>query len=261
MSENHSTVPRGERGARDADAPAKGAALLRAVEVMDALCAPDGDAWARRQTHSSLARYLLEETHEVLETIDRPGAAESGELTDELGDLLFQVLFHARVGENGRHRFDIDDVARAFITKMERRNPHVFGPDRHEALEDREDVEQIVAQWHRVKAEEKAARAAVPGRGDDGSEGETGPEWFRSIPAGLPALQTAAKAVHRARSEGRLEELTAAADAAASAPDAEEWGGAGARALLDLVIAAEQDDTDPESALRALLHRTRDELA
>src|SRR5699024_11854399 len=77
----------------------RGSALLRAVEVMEALRAPDGDAWTHRQTHASLARYLLEETHEVLEVIDDPAGHEPGALADELGDLLFQILFHARVGE------------------------------------------------------------------------------------------------------------------------------------------------------------------
>lgn len=212
---------------------------------MEALRAPDGDAWTHRQTHASLARYLLEETHEVLEVIDDPAAHGAGALADELGDLLFQILFHARVGQEEDPPWDVDDVARSFVAKMERRNPHVFGERREEALEDPADVEQIIAQWHAVKAAERA------------SAGTRSKGWFEGIPEGLPALQTAAKAVHRARSEGRLEQLLAAADAAAEAEDAEEWGGDLARALLDLVIAAEGRDVDPESALRGLNARTR----
>lgn len=223
----------------------RGGALLRAVAVMDALRAPDGDAWTHQQTHASLARYLLEETHEVLEVIDDPAAHGPGALADELGDLLFQILFHARVGQEEDPPWDVDDVARAFVAKMERRNPHVFGDQRDQALQDPEDVDQIIAQWHAVKAAENAEH----GRRRKG--------WFDGIPAELPALQTAAKVVHRARSEGRLEELLAAADQAAAAADSERWGADLARALLDLVTVAESRDDDPETALRALLTRTQ----
>lgn len=229
--------------------PVRGSALLRAVEVMESLRAPDGDAWTHRQSHASLARYLLEETHEVLEVIDDPAVHGPGALADELGDLLFQILFHARVGQEEDPAWDVDDVARAFIAKMERRNPHVFGQQREQALADPEDVEQIIAQWHAVKAAEQASSGAR----------EKG--WFDGIPAPLPALQTAAKAVHRARSAGRLEELLAAADEAARAEDAQDWGADVARALLDLAVAAESRDDDPETALRTLLSRTRTLLA
>ncbi|ASK66843.1 tetrapyrrole methyltransferase [Brachybacterium avium] len=216
---------------------------------MEALRAPDGDAWTHRQSHASLARYLLEETHEVLEVIDDPAAHGTGALADELGDLLFQILFHARVGAEEDPAWDIDDVARAFIAKMERRNPHVFGQQRERTLTDPGDVEQIIAQWHAVKAAEQASTGAR----------EKG--WFDGIPARLPALQTAAKAVHRARSAGRLEELLTAADEAARAEDAQDWGADIARALLDLAVEAESRDVDPETALRTLLERIRSGLA
>ena len=225
------------------EASPRGSALLRAVEVMEALRAPDGDAWTHQQTHASLARYLLEETHEVLEVIDAPDAHGPTALTDELGDLLFQILFHARIGQEQDPAWDVDDVALSFVAKMERRNPHIFGDQRDQALHDRGDVEEIIAQWHAVKAAERAAA---------GSQ-EKG--WFDSIPGGLPSLQTAAKAVHRARSAGRLNELLEQADQQADAADAEDWGSDIGRALLDLVVAAESRDVDPESALRALLAR------
>ena len=243
-------VPEPATSAPEPAAPdPRGGALLRAVAVMDALRAPDGDAWTHQQTHASLARYLLEETHEVLEVIDDPAAHGPGALADELGDLLFQILFHARVGQEGDPSWDVDDVARAFVAKMERRNPHVFGAMREQALRDPEDVDQIIAQWHAVKAAENAER------------GHRRKGWFDGIPAQLPALQSAAKVVHRARSEGRLEELLAAADQAAAAEDAGSWGADLARALLDLVAVAESRDDDPETALRALLTRTRTQLA
>lgn len=237
------------------DAP-RGGALLRAVEVMEALRAPDGDAWSHTQTHASLARYLLEETHEVLEVIDDPAAHGTGALRDELGDLLFQILFHARIGQEEEPAWDVDDVARSFVAKMERRNPHVFGAGRDDALEDPADVEAIIAQWHAVKAQEKAAASGSA----DGPDPRRA--WSEGIPAALPALQRGAKMVHRARSAGALDALLAAADAeaAAGAPGPGEPGNAAkddelARALLDLVVAAEERDTDPETALRSLLAR------
>lgn len=226
-------------------APPRGQELLRAVAVMEALRAPDGDAWTHTQTHASLARYLLEETHEVLEVIEDPAAHGPGALADELGDLLFQILFHARLGEEEDPAWDVDTVARSFVAKMERRNPHVFGPERDAALADPGDVEEIIAQWHAVKAAEKAETAAAAA-----AEQEPSDPWSAGIPARLPALQRAAKMVHRARSAGQLDQLLAAADRAA-APDPDELG----RALLDLVVAAEAQDVDPESALRSLLTR------
>lgn len=235
----------------------RGSELLRAVEVMEALRAPDGDAWTHQQTHASLARYLLEETHEVLEVIDDPAARGPGALADELGDLLFQILFHARVGQEESPAWDVDTVARAFVAKMERRNPHVFGDRREEALEDPADVEQIVAQWHAVKAAENAQKSA----GEESAGEAVVPGWFDGIPAQLPALQTAAKAVHRARSAGQLGELLEAADQAAAAEDGEAWGADIGRALLHLAVAAEARDADPETALRTLLARTRTTLA
>lgn len=229
------------------EAQAKGAALLRAVEVMDALLAEDGDAWSAVQSHRSLARYLLEETHEVLEAIEADGAG----LPDELGDLLFQILFHARLGQDAEPPWDVDDVARAFIDKMERRNPHVFGADRAEAIGDRGDVEAIVAQWHAVKAQEaEAARAAGAPPAPSGADA-----WFHGIPRELPSLQRAAKIVHRARSAGRLEELLHGARRAAGGSEEGQWEGRLALALLDLAVRAEEVDSDPESALRTLLAR------
>lgn len=241
-----------------ADDVPRGHALLRAVEVMEALRAPAGDAWTHRQTHASLARYLLEETHEVLEVLDDPAAHGPGALADELGDLLFQILFHARVGQEEVPPWDIDDVARSFVAKMERRNPHIFGEHTEEALEDPSDVEEIIAQWHAVKAREAAASAA--GAVDPAAAPRTS-AWADGIPAELPSLQTAAKIVHRARSAGGLEELLEAADAVADAEDADDWGADLARAMLDLVVAAEARDDDPETALRSLMARTSRELA
>lgn len=234
----------------------RGWELLRAVEVMEALAAEDGDAWTHIQTHSTLARYLLEETHEVLDVIDDPAVHGPQALADELGDLLFQILFHAQLGTRESPAWGIDDVARAFIAKMERRNPHVFADDADQALRDRDDVDEIIAQWHAVKAAERASAQ------DEATTVDLpGSDWFARIPAQLPALQTALKAVHRARSEGRLQQLRDAAQLAAHEDDAEDWAADQALGLLELVIAAESRDRDPETALRTLLRRTERILA
>lgn len=223
--------------------------ILRSLEIMDRLRRPGGDAWSAAQTHQSLSRYLLEETHEVLDVIEDPGAHPHPALVDELGDLLFQILFHARIGEEEDPSWGFEDVAAAFVAKMERRNPHVFGEDPSSALEEPGDVEAIVAQWHAVKARERAERA-----GDDSGARPAHSEHFGSLPAGLPALQTAAKAVHRSRSAGDLSQLLRAADEVVGEDDAPE-GADLARVLLDWVVAAEARDIDPESALRSLLRR------
>ncbi|PWH07089.1 tetrapyrrole methyltransferase [Brachybacterium endophyticum] len=224
---------------------------------MEALRAADGDAWSALQTHHSLARYLLEETHEVLEAIEEGSPGADGPLPDELGDLLFQILFHSRLGQEESPAWDVDDVARAFIGKMERRNPHVFGDRPQSALEDRDDVEAIIAQWHAVKAAEKAGSEASPAADAQDQGSGVDPAWSEGIPHALPALQSAAKTVHRARSAGRIEDLVETAQTAAEAEDAEQWGADVALALLEVVRSAEQRDIDPESALRTLLARTR----
>ena len=249
------------RPAQQPKPPPRGNDLLRAVEVVEALRASGGDAWTHRQTHASLARYLLEETYEVLEVIDDPASHGPTALPDELGDLLFQILFHARVGQEAEPAWDIDDVARAFVAKMERRNPHVFGPDREQVLEDPENVEEIIAQWHAVKAAEREAAGREESAGGTAgspagaSTADRPGGWSEGIPARLPALQTAAKMVHRARSAGRLDQLLEAADRVSEAEDADDYGIDIGRALLDLVVAAEARDDDPETALRALLSR------
>lgn len=135
-----------------------GGRLLDAVAVMDRLRAPGGCAWVAAQDHESLAPFVLEEAQEVtgaleavVEQPDAPG--RRAELADELGDLLFQVLFHARVAaDHGSAPFDVDDVAAALVDKLVRRNPHVFADATAETLEE------IEAQWQAVKAQEKAAR-------------------------------------------------------------------------------------------------------
>jgi XTP/dITP diphosphohydrolase len=126
-----------------------GARLLDAVAVMDRLHAED--AWKRSQTHQSLARYLLEEAYEAYDAIAHDDLEA---LRGEIGDVLLQVLLHARIAEElpEDERWTIDDVAGEFVAKMIRRNPHVFEPGRQT-----DDLDEIVANWNAVKHAEAAA--------------------------------------------------------------------------------------------------------
>lgn len=124
-----------------------GAQLLDLVEVMGRL--RRACPWTRQQTHDSLAPYLVEETREALVAIE---SGDVDDLVEELGDVLMQVVFHAAIaaeGDGGMDARDIDDVAAGITAKLVRRNPHVFG----DAVATT--VEEIGAQWNRIKAEEK----------------------------------------------------------------------------------------------------------
>ena len=200
--------------------PASGAPLAEFVAVMRRLRAEC--PWKAEQTHRSLARYLLEESHETLEAID---LGDPEHLNEELGDLLLQVYFHAAIAEEAGE-FTIDDVAVGLTEKMRRRNPHVFGSDAGSTDLTAREVDE---QWQRAKGEEKSARSSVT----DG------------LPPGLPALLYADKAL------ARLERsATAGVRARAASPE----GDLGER-LLALVREARVDGIDPEQALRDAVRR------
>ncbi len=136
--------------------------------------------WKREQTHRSLARYLLEETHETLEAIDL--GDETGDwdhLREELGDLLLQVYFHAVIAEE-TGAFSLDDVARGITEKMHRRNPHVFGPQPDDPAEGPQDAAAVNEVWQAIKERDKPRASLTDG-----------------LPDTLPALLYAAKVVER----------------------------------------------------------------
>jgi len=195
--------------------------LLRAVAVMDRLRSPGGCPWDAAQSHRSLAKYLLEETYETLEAIETDDMAL---LREELGDLLLQVLFHARLAEElpAAQRFGIDDVAGDLVAKLVHRHPHVFA-DVPVA-----DAAEVNENWERLKAAEKGRDSAVDG-----------------VPMGQPALALAAKLVSRA---GR-----AGIDLDVSANDIGDR-------LLGVVREAVAAGVDPESALRESARAYRDAL-
>jgi XTP/dITP diphosphohydrolase len=152
-------------------APATGAALLELVAVMDRL--RTDCPWDARQTHESLVPYLLEETYETLEAIERGDLAE---LRGELGDVLLQVLFHARIAAERTDGtgFTIDDVAADIAEKLVRRHPHVFGDVTVS------DADEVKRNWETIKAEERAAAGGGPASALDG------------VPMAQPALSLAA---------------------------------------------------------------------
>jgi XTP/dITP diphosphohydrolase len=201
-----------------------GARLLDVVAVMDRLASPGGDPWKREQTHQTLARYLIEEAYEAYDAIDEHDLTA---LREELGDVLLQVVLHARMAEEADPPWSIDDLAGVLVDKMVRRNPHVFGSTEVAGLDE------ITENWERIKREEKSRTSAMDG-----------------IALSQPALALAAKVLSRARRSGLA--LPVPAAAVPAVPDEEALG----RALLALVADAEARGLDAEAALRraALRH-------
>lgn len=218
------------RGATSPDgAPPAGSALADLVAVMDRLRSPGGCPWDAEQTHESLLPYAVEEVFEVVEAVEDGDRAA---LRAELGDLLLQVVFHARVAqEHPTEPFGIDDVAAGIAAKLRARHPHVFG-----------DVvvsgaDEVHRNWEAIKKAEKARASALDG-----------------IPRGMPALARAEKVAGRARRAGLpvAEVATAvvgdapAAGAPAGTADADALG----RRLLALALEAQAAGIDAEAALR-----------
>ena len=195
-----------------------GSRLLDLVAVMDRLRSPGGCPWDEEQTHESLVPYVIEETHELVEAIE---SGDRPHMVEELGDLLLQVVFHARVGqEHPDAPFGIDDVAGGIVEKLVRRHPHVF------ANVDADTSQEVAANWEQIKAAEKPHRTSP----------------LDGIPEGLPALATASKAAGRLSTAGRLDLV----EAAAADDDL------GSR-LFALVLEARDNGQDPEAALRAVV--------
>jgi MazG family protein len=171
---------------RRGEAARAGAAFARLVEVMATLRSPRGCPWDRRQTHRSLRPYLLEETYEALDAIERRDFAA---LRGELGDVLFQIVFHAEVAA-AVGRFDAADVIREVTSKLIRRHPHVFTPAGaplgRSALRS---PTRVLEQWERIKATEQSAANARVG-------------LLAGVPRSLPALLRAHKIGKRAATVG-----------------------------------------------------------
>ncbi|MFD7628667.1 nucleoside triphosphate pyrophosphohydrolase [Streptomyces sp. NPDC059851] len=196
-----------------------GARLLDLVQVMDRVrreC-----PWTSRQTHEGLVKYAMEEAYELVEAIED---GDRQELREELGDVLLQVVFHARIAEEHPDEpFSVDDVAGSLVEKLIHRHPHVFGDAEARTAED------SGAHWQRTKAAEKQRESVTDG-----------------VPLGQPGLALAAKLAGRVRAGGVAVEL----------PDGEGIG----YELLRMAARAEAAGIDPETALRAAARTYRDAI-
>jgi XTP/dITP diphosphohydrolase len=219
-----------------------GAALLRLVAVMDTLRV--SCPWDARQTHESLAPHLLEECYEALDALE---SGDPAALRDELGDVLLQVVFHARIAAEAADGtgYTIDDVAEGIVAKLIRRHPHVFadvsvsGP------------EEVKRNWDAIKAAERAEAAGAP------------VSVLDTVPFGQPALSLAAQLQRRAERAGVPADL---AGRPASGPGQGD-GAAGEQAVSDigaelfaLVARAREAGLDPELELRAAARAYRDRV-
>ena len=200
------------------------------VQVMDQLRSPGGCPWDAEQTHESLARYLLEETYEALEAMDQ---GDLGSLREELGDLLLQVVFHARIAQETDSTFSLDAIAQGVVDKLVRRHPHVFTDF---VVTSNEELE---ANWAKIKEEEKQRESVTDG-----------------VPQAMPALQLATQLIYRARKSGVV-----AGDSEVKESVREVIGEVSQEQIAALLVAtvelAREADIDAESVLRAEMMRYR----
>ncbi|WP_417508168.1 MazG family protein [Microbacterium sp.] len=209
-------------------------ALRTAADTMRAV--REKCVWSQQITHRDLVPYLIEESHEVIDAVESGSRAD---LREELGDLLWQVLFHAAIAaQNPEDPFDIDDVAERLTEKMIRRHPHVFGDEVATT------PDEVLVHWNAAKAAEKRERRSV----------------LDGVPAGMPSLARAQKVLGRAASVGTGDDVALAAHDAAevgAAPESEEELG---ELLLMLTATARANGWDAERALRERLRVLEDEV-
>jgi XTP/dITP diphosphohydrolase len=203
------------------------------VQVMDQLRSPGGCPWDAEQTHESLARYLLEETYEALEAMDQ---GDLGSLREELGDLLLQVVFHARIAQESDSSFSLDAIAQGVVDKLVRRHPHVFTDL---VVTSNEELE---TNWAKIKEEEKQRESVTDG-----------------VPQAMPALQLATQLIYRARKSGVV-----AGDSQTKESLREVIGEVSQDQIAALLVAtvelAREADIDAESVLRAEMMRYRSKV-
>ena len=219
-------------------------ALRDAAETMRAV--RERCVWSQQITHRDLIPYLIEESHEVIDAVE---VGDRAELREELGDLLWQVLFHSAIAaQDSEDPFDIDDVARTLTEKMVRRHPHVFA----DAVATT--PEEVLVHWNAAKAAEKRERTSV----------------LDGVPSGMPSLARAQKVLGRAASvvpaptrsapsrslsEWSESKRVPAEDRGSPASEAELGD-----ALLDLVAHARANGWDAERALRERIRALENEV-
>jgi XTP/dITP diphosphohydrolase len=203
----------------------RGERFLDLVEVMDRLRSPGGCPWDAEQTHATLVKYLLEEAYETAEAIED---GDETALREELGDVLLQVVFHARIAQDAEG-FDIDDVSAGIADKLIRRHPHVFAGAKADTAGD------VEANWEALKAREKGRTSAADG-----------------VPLAQPALALAAALVGRTAKAG-LDVPVPGVIEEPEVVDADSIGDL----LMAVVVLARAAKVDPEAALRAAARRYR----
>lgn len=199
--------------------------LKSLIDTAHQLRAPGGCAWDAEQTHRSLIQYLLEETYELIDAIE---AGSREEVIEELGDVLYQVIFHSDLGSTGTlgKPFDIEDVAEFMELKMRSRHPHVFGSDEELEKFKAQTGDEVMVNWDNHKKKEKPGRTSV----------------LDGIPQAMPALALASKVMSKAQKLGMLE-----LDEPSIPLETEEELG---KLLLAVVQSAKAQGLDPERALR-----------
>lgn len=209
----------------------EGSHLARLVEVMDQLRSPGGCPWDAEQTHESLLKYLLEESYEFVDAVQSGNRVD---MREELGDVLLQVYFHARIAEEDPlDPFSIEDVAESIADKLIRRHPHVF------AGVDVRDSAEVLQNWEAIKKVEKGRTSALDG-----------------IAMGQPALPLIEKLLYRAE-KYNVEVVT---------PDVVELGtsadeSAVGQALLTVIAWAHANGVDAEAALRKEASRLSQQIS
>ena len=200
--------------------------LEKLIETAHVLRAPGGCPWDAEQTHESLVQYLLEETYELIDAIE---SGKREEVLEELGDVLYQVIFHSDLAATGTlgEPFDIQDVSRKMREKMIARHPHVFGNEEELATYAASNGDEVMVNWDNLKKKEKPERAST----------------LDGIASGMPALALANKVLGKAEKIGLLE---AGVGGPLQVEDEEQLGGL----LLAIVTAARANGLDSERALR-----------
>src|SRR5699024_6211609 len=207
------------------------AGVAELLAVMNRLRSPGGCPWDAEQTHQSLAKHALEEAHEGVEAIE---SGTRDDLLEELGDLLLQVVFHARIAQEGDEPFDCDVVAEALAHKLRYRPPSVFPPESGESAPIEDDVttiDQQAVSWERLKQAEKQRDSQ-----------------FDGVPGSLPALMRGQKILNRARRAQVIEDSEPVAEEVERRDEstADNIG----RRMLALIAEADAADIDAEEALR-----------
>ena len=210
--------------------------LASLIQTAHQLRAPGGCPWDAEQTHQSLIQYLLEETYELIDAVE---SGNRDEVLEELGDVLYQVIFHSDLASTGTlgEPFDIEDVASFMENKMRSRHPHVFGTQEELAQFAAQTGDEVMQNWDAHKKKEKPGRTSV----------------MDGVPKQMPALARANKVIGKAEKAGILNPLS---EPAVSMSSEEDLG----RLLLAVVASARALKLDPERALREATRNLEQEV-